>query len=93
MKYIQRVKPQGVWSDILISIEKSIINFQDIFIDSNINEYLERPNTLFVLIYVLLLTIGRHGKFLIGKGAATRKRLGTPDLALEKKIESDIDEI
>ena len=33
---------------------------------------------LFVLIYVLLLRIGRHGKCLIGKGRRDSEKFGNP---------------
>ena len=48
-----------------------------------IQEYLERPNTFFVLIYVLLLRRGRHGKILIEKGRRDAERFGNPRIKIE----------
>ena len=55
-----------------------------IFLSILIQGYLERPNTVFDLIYVLLLRIGRQGKTLIEKGRRDSEKLGTPGMVWRK---------
>ena len=49
-------------------LQKNKLSNPKIFLSILIQGYLERPNTVFDLIYVLLLRIGRQGKTLIEKG-------------------------
>ena len=72
--------------NLLFILKNKLLTF-NIFL-SILLQYSKRPNALFILVYLHLLLIGRHGKILIEKRRPDPEKFGNPRLISSKLQEA-----